>query len=165
MLRFLCLSSCLLVALCGTARAEHFAIDLEVQAKGEKATAHAVTLGPGQKTKSRPILRLKAGERVHAKWVMTNTHPKSSFKDVLVHFFVVKEDKVGQQTVPKLGKTVQAESALTMDFGPGDKTRGELSFVIDGPGPYLLRLETVGAAVGPDTHEHYAAIDLVVEKK
>jgi hypothetical protein len=165
MLRVLCLSSFLLGVLCGAARAEHFAIDLDVQARNEKATAHAVKLGPGQKKNSRPILHLKAGERVHAKWQLTNTHPKSSFKDVLVHFFVVKEDQVGQQTVPKLGKTVQAESALTMDFRPGDKTRGELSFVIDGPGAYLLRLETVGAAIAPETHEHYAAMDLVVEKK
>ncbi len=97
------------------------------------------------------------------KWVLTNRHPKNSFKDVIVHFFVVKEDEVGQRVVPKLGKNVQAESALTMDFHPGDKTRGELSFTIDQPGAYLLRLETVGAAVEPDAHEHYAAIDLVVE--
>jgi hypothetical protein len=163
MARVLCLSSILFGTVCSAARADHFAIDLDVQAAGKKAAAHAQAQGSGQKAKSRPVLHLQAGQRVAVKWLLTNTHTKATFKDVIVHFFVVREEHVGQQTVPKLGKTVQAESALTMDFRPGDKTRGEVSFVIDVPGAYLLRLETVGAAVEPETHEHYSAIDLVVE--
>lgn len=164
MSRRVCHSLFLLGAFCGAAQAHHFAIDLNAHADSQKVAAHAETVAPGQKARPRPILHLKAGQRVDVKWVLTNTDAKNSFKDVLVHFFVVKEEKVGQQVVPKLDKTVQTESALTMDFRPGDKARGDLSFTIDSPGAYLLRLETVGAAIKPDAHEHYAAIDLIVEE-
>jgi hypothetical protein len=58
---------------------------------------------------------------------------------------------------------VAAESALTMDFNPKDATRGELSFTLERPGFYLLRLETIGAAVGADGQEYFAALDLEVE--
>ena len=54
--------------------------------------------------------------------------------------------QLGQRNVPKLNMGVAAESALTMDFAPKDATRGALSFTIERPGFYLLRLETRGAA-------------------
>jgi len=39
-----------------------------------------------------------------------------------------------------------------------------LTFTIDTPGVYLVRLETIGAAGrDPDAHEHFAALDVVVE--
>jgi hypothetical protein len=100
---------------------------------------------------------------VKVKWVLTNSHAKDSFKDVVVHFFAVKEDEAGQKVVPQLGKSVTVESASTVDFRPGDKTRAELTFTIDTPGAYLLRLETIGAAIDPGGHEHYAALDVVVQ--
>ncbi len=53
------------------------------------------------------------------------------------------------------------QTALTMDFKPKDKTEGELSLQVDKPGTYLLRLETKGAAVGPDDHEHFATLDVI----
>jgi len=149
--------------LSGAARAHHFAIDLEARAAGQSQTAHGEMLAVGIKTKPRAVLHLKAGERVKVKWTLTNSHAKDSFKNVLVHFFVVKEDQAGQQVVPKLGRGVVVESALTMDFGPGDKSGGDLSFTIDAPGAYLLRLETIGTAVEPEAHEHFAALDLVVD--
>ena len=64
--------------------------------------------------------------------------------------------------MPKLDKGVIAESALSMDFGPKDKSEGELSFTIDKPGCYLLRLETIGATAGPAGHEDFAALDVEV---
>jgi hypothetical protein len=72
-------------------------------------------------------------------------------------------DKVGQTTVPKLNRGVAAESALTMDFRPKESTHGELTFRIDTPGVYLVRVETIGAAVGLEGHEHFATLDVVVE--
>ena len=56
-----------------------------------------------------------------------------------------------------------AETALTMDFQPKDQTKGELTFTLDQPGLYLLHLETIGAAVGAEGHEHFAALDLSVQ--
>ena len=49
-----------------------------------------------------------------------------------------------------------------MDFGPKDKNEGELSFIIDDPGCYLLRLETIGATAGRAGHENFAALDVKV---
>jgi hypothetical protein len=163
MLRAALLSLFLGGAICAGAKAHHFAIDLKARASKESRTAQAEMLAPGVKAKPRAVLHVKAGQRVAVQWTLTNTDRAATYKEVLVHFFVVKEDQVGQQLVPKLLKGVVAESALTMDFRPGDRNRGELSFVIDQPGDYLLRLETIGAAVGADGHEHYAALDVVVK--
>jgi hypothetical protein len=145
-----------------TARADHFAIDLEVKAAKVSKTARTDTVAVGVKPKPRGILEAQAGKTIEAKWTITSTAGKDTAKDVLVHFFVVKIDKAGQQTVPKLDKDVPAESALTMDFKPKDKAEGELSFTIDKPGTYLIRLETIGSA-GKDGHEHFAALDLVIK--
>jgi hypothetical protein len=150
-------------AVCGAAWAHHFAIDLETAGMKERRNVHAEVVAPGVKAKTRSVLHVKVGERVVVKWTMTNSDTKASFKNVLVHFFVVKEDEAGQLLVPKLLKDVALESALTMDFGPGEKTRGELSFTLDNAGAYLVRLETIGAAAGSEGHEHYAALDVVAE--
>jgi hypothetical protein len=141
-------------------QADHFAIDLEVQSAKVTKTAHAVVLDVNAKP-ARDVLMVKTGDAITVKWGLGNTDPKVAAKDVLVHFFVVKEEKTGQATVPKLTKDVAAESALTMDFQPQDKAEGAVTFAIDKPGAYLVRLETKGAA-GKDGHEQFAAIDLLV---
>jgi hypothetical protein len=145
------------------ARADHFAIDLTVTADKHAKTAHAETAGLGVTAKPRAILELPAGKPIVATWSFTCTDKKESFKDVVIHFFVVKEEKAGQAAVPKLDQGVVAENAMTMDFKPKDKARGGLNFQIDKPGTYLLRVETLGASVGTEGHEHFAALDLVVK--
>jgi hypothetical protein len=143
-------------------RADEFAIDLEARADKASKAAHAEKVALGTTPKQRPVLEARAGQRVTVKWTLRSTDPKTTYKDVTVHFFAVKEEKAGQQTVPRLDKDVAVETALSMDFKPKDATDGELSFTIDKPGSYLLRLETIGAAVGVEGHEHFAALDLVV---
>jgi hypothetical protein len=150
-------------ASCAAAQAHHFAIGLEARAGEARRAARAEMLAPGVKTKGRPVLRIKAGQRVMVQWTLTNRDGKATYKDVLVHCFVVREDQVGQQQVPKLTEGVVVESALTMDFRPGDRSRGQFSCTIDQPGAYLLRLETIGAADGVEGHEHYAALDVAAE--
>jgi hypothetical protein len=145
------------------ARAHHFAIDLDVSSGKEKKTAHAEELGLGSKPKARAVVAIKAGATVKVKWKLSNIDAKATYKDVTVHFFVVKEQMLGQAFVPKLlPKDMVAESALTMDFKPKDKNEGELTFTIASAGSYMLRLETIDAAVGKDGHEHFAALDLEV---
>jgi hypothetical protein len=144
------------------ARADHFAIDLEAQSPRVTKTAHGEAFALGVKPKPRAVLEAKAGDRLAVKWTLTSTAAKGTVKDVVVHFFVVKEEQAGQQALPKLDKDVWVETALSMDFNPKDKNRGELAFTIDKPGAYLLRLETIGAAVGIEGHEHFAALDLVI---
>ncbi len=145
------------------ARADHLAIDLTARSGKASQTAHAEKVALGVKTKPRGVLEVKAGTPVSVKWTMRNQDAKVTLPNVLVHSFVVKEEKAGQLTVPKLDRNVIAETALTMDFRPSDKNEGELQFTIDKPGVYLLRLETIGAAVGAEGHEHFAALDLVVK--
>jgi len=147
----------------GAARAgDSFAIDLEVRTAKANKTAHVQATGLGTKPKEREVLEIKAGERITVKWKLSNIDPKVQYKDVTVHFFAVKEEKAGQQTVPKLTKDVAAESALSMDFAPKDKSEGEMSFTIDKAGCYLFRLETIGAAMGLDGREYFAALDVQV---
>lgn len=143
--------------------AHHITIDLKAQAGKETKSASAETAAPGVKPKLRGVLHARVKAPITVRWTLTNADPKTTYKDVIVHFFAVKVEKVGQTTVPKLTRGVAAESALTMDFRPKDAARGELTFRIDAPGIYLVRVETIGAAVGRDGHEHFATVDVVVE--
>jgi hypothetical protein len=147
------------VAVC----ADHFTIDLEVKAGKAKKLVHAERLEPGQKPKTRAVFEVPVAKEIRVQWTLSCTAPQGTFKDVIVHFFVVQEDKIGQPTTPKLNKEVAAESALTMDFTPGEKAKGEMKLEIARPGAYLLRLETIGAGKGNQSHEHFAALDLLVK--
>src|SRR5215472_13093050 len=102
------------------AQAHPFAIDLKVRAGKASQTAHAQTAALGVNPKERGTLTVKAGASLTVTWTMRNTATTATVKNVLVHFFVVKEPKAGQATVPKLNKDVVLESALTLDFKPGD---------------------------------------------
>jgi hypothetical protein len=146
-------------------RADHFTVELKAQAGKLSLTAETATASLGAIAKKRGVLQVKAGQRISVRWTMKNKDPKESLKNVLVHFFAVREQELGQKTTPKLNKDVSAETALTMDFNPNDKAEGELSFTIDQAGPYLLRVETIGAAVGAEGHEHFAALELLVQEK
>jgi hypothetical protein len=142
--------------------ADHFAIDLEARTAKASRTAHAEAIGRGSNPKTRGVLELKAGDRVTFKWKVTNIDPKDVCKDVVVHCFLVKEEAVGQQAVPKMDRGVVAENAMTRDFKPKDKAEGELTITIENAGCYLLRVETIGAAKGLEDHEYFAALDLDV---
>jgi len=142
-------------------RAESFTIDLEAEAAKQTRKARAESVAAGGERQPRAILTAKAGIPITVKWTLKNTDPAATVNDVTVHFVAVKIDKPDQQTVPKLTKDVVAESALTMDFKPGDKSEGEVTFSVSKPGCYLLRVETKGAA-GKNGQEPFAALDVVI---
>jgi hypothetical protein len=144
----------------GPARADHFTIDLEVSAPKANRTVHAETLGLGIKPKPRAVLEIQAGDKITIKWILAST-AKDVVKDVQIQFYAVKIPRPGDPPPPPRDKDAILQTALTMDFKPKDKTEGELSLQVDKPGTYLLRLETKGAAVGPDDHEHFATLDLI----
>jgi hypothetical protein len=147
----------------GTARADHFTIELKIETASGSKAVKGKTLAPGAKPKVREVFAAKAGQKFTVRWTLTNVSAKMPAKDVLVHFFVVKEEKAGQVEVPKLIKDVVAESAVTVDFAPKDRAKGELTFTIEQAGAYLVRLETIGAgAPGADEHEHFAALDVTI---
>ncbi len=155
------LAMCLGVLCPAPLRADDFAIDLEASAGKKTKTAHAEAPAAGTKPQPRATLTASVDAPITVKWSLGNKAAKATRKDVLVHFFAVKIARPGQQEVPKLTGNVLAESALTMDFKPGDRTEGEITFAVTKPGCYLLRVETRGAAL-KEGHEPFAALDLVV---
>ena len=141
---------------------DSFAIDMAVEVAGARKHAEAEQVALGALPKPRVVLEARTGEPITARWTLRSTDSSATMRDVLVHFFVVQEESAGQRAVPDLDKNVAVESALTMDFKPRDKTQGDLSFVVDKPGAYLLRLETIGAVAGSDGRDCFAALDLVI---
>lgn len=150
-----------LTAFSNSARADHFAIELEVKDPKASHTAKTETAGLGVKPKPRAVLEVQAGDQVTVKWTLTSTASKDTIKDVLIHFYAVRISKAGDPPPPKLDKDVLLETASTMDFKPKDKSQGELTLKPEKPGVYLLRLETIGASAGTNDHEHFATLDLV----
>ena len=144
------------------AAAEPFAIDLEVHCGKASKTAHAESAAAGAKPNERPLLEVKAGDKITVHWKLSGVDAKAKIEDVTVHFVAVKEEEANQPAPPKLVKGVVAESALIMDVGPKDKNESELSFTIDKPGYYLFRVETLDAAVGGANHDDFAALDVKV---
>jgi hypothetical protein len=146
-----------------SAQSDDFAIDLTVQAGKTTKTMHASGKDLKFQPPQRAVIQAKAGDRIGVNWTVRNNDANATLKDVLVHLFVVREQTLGQSTVPKLDKDVAAETAMTMDFKPKDKASGTVAVALARPGFYLLRLETIGAANGPSGREYFAAVDLDVK--
>jgi hypothetical protein len=143
--------------------ADPLVISLEAKAGKTGKAVRGTGAAQGGKPRARAVLDVKAGGRVTVTWTLRNADPKATFKDVLVHFFAVREKEIGQAAVPRLDQGVVVESALTVDLNPKDRTQGEINFVVEKPGFYLLCLETIGAAVVRGAPEYSAALDLRVK--
>ncbi len=152
----------LIAAVSGSAHADDLKFVAKVEANGATKTCDNDISAVGIKPKGRGVFELPLEKPVTLQWNVTNTGDKL-LKDVVIHFFVVKEEKVGQSAVPKLDRDVTVEGALTMDFKPKSKQSGEITFRIEARGSYLLRVESIGAASGIDGHEDFTALDLVVK--
>jgi hypothetical protein len=142
------------------ARAEHAKIQLHVTSPRGEQTAFMDQTPPPAGKNPRPVLKAKAGDAITYEWVFTNVYPHKTLENVVVHFFVAREAKVAQKDLPDLSGDVALEAAFDMDFKPGSKAgqRGRLK--IDQPGVYLIRVESRQTQ---SDHEHFAAIDLVIE--
>lgn len=149
-----------LAATAVTARAEHAKITLDVTAGSNKETAFVDQTPPESGKNPRPVLKAKAGEPIRIQWVFTNVYPHKTLENVVCHFFVARQQKVGQKELPDLGGDVVLETAFDMDFKPGGKAGARTTVHIDKPGVYLVRVES--RQTNSD-HEHFAAIDLVIE--
>jgi hypothetical protein len=143
--------------------AEHAKISLDVSVKGETTTANVDQTPPEHGKNPRPVVKVKAGEPIKIQYMLTNVYPHKTLENVVVHFYVARQDKVGQKPTPDLGveANVVMESAFEMDFKPGAKAGSRNTLKIDKPGVYLIRVESKQTQTD---HEHFAAIDLVVEE-
>ena len=145
----------------GRARAEHAKVTLEVASPAGKESAFVDQTPPASGKNPRPVLKAKAGDPIKVQWVLTNVYPTKTLENVVVHFFIVRQGKPGQKEIPELeGDALVVESAFEMDFKPGAKAGQKQGLRIDAPGAYLVRVET--RQTGSD-HEHFSAIDLVIE--
>ena len=90
----------------------------------------------------RPVLKAKAGEPIKVQWIFTNVYPHKTLENVVVHFFIARQEKVGQKELPDLRGDVVLETAFDMDFKPGRQGGGRNTVRIDAPGVYLVRVES-----------------------
>jgi hypothetical protein len=156
-------SSVLLLALAlapARAQAEHAKVELTVVAPNAQQTAYVDQTPPEWGKNPRPVLKVKVGEPIKIQWMFTNVYPHKTLENVVVHFFVAREAKVGQKELPVLNDDVLLEAAFDMDFKPGSKAGQRNTLRIDAPGAYLIRAESRNTQ---SDHEHFAAIDLLVE--
>ena len=154
---------CLVAANPGPSLVEHAKISLDVSSSGEQVTATVDQTPPEHGKNPRPVLKVKAGKPIKIQWMFTNTYPHKTLENVVVHFYIAKEEKAGQPSTPDLSveSNVVFESAIEMDFKPGAKAGARNTLKIDNPGAYLVRIES--RQTNSD-HEHFAAVDLVVEE-
>ncbi len=144
----------LLVSSVCSVSAEDFTLRLQARCGRQQQTATGAT--------PRPLLAAKAGLPIRVQWFAQNGDKPGVIHDVTLHCFMTREQAAGQAEAPKPGPDAVYESALTMDFKP--KAHSSADFVVQSPGPgiYVLRIETLGAAK-EHGHEHSAAMDVKIE--
>lgn len=140
--------------------AEHAKIELVAVASGGQETAFMDQTPPPSGKNPRPVLEAKVGEPIRLRYMLINTYPNKTLKDVVVHFYVAPIDRAGQEELPALKEeTLILETAHDLDLRPGGRTGGRATVRIGEAGTYLVRVESTNTA---SDHEHFAAIDLVV---
>jgi hypothetical protein len=160
------LALCCLVVWPLLASAEHASISLRVlpatQEPGiqDQATATADEEPPVGGVIPRSLLKVKAGEPLILQFILTNVYPHGVRKGVIVRYYVVREDKIGQKTVPDWKKGTVTQGQFTMNFKPKCRVGARVAFTVKDPGVYLLRVETANTQ---SDHEHFSAIDLQVD--
>lgn len=150
-----------LLLLSASARAEHFKIELTVKSAQDEPTAHSDTDPPPEGSNPRPICHAKRGEDLILQFFFTSNFPHETLKNVIVHYYIAPEKEAGKKAMAEPGKPSVLEGDFTMDFKPVTGRVGLRQRIhIDQPGAYLVRVESRHS---DSDHEHFAAIDLVVE--
>ncbi len=158
-----------LTFLATTVRAEHASITLRViridpetgKEKDEAGTTLMVQEPPGENVDQRPQFKAKAGEPLALQFILTNTYPHGEKPAVRIRYFVIRETKLKQKTVPDLDDGVVTEGRFTLNYKPKCRVGARQLFTIKEPGSYLLRVQTENT---DSDHEHFSAIDILVEK-
>jgi hypothetical protein len=150
-----------------TASAEHAAIKLRVfrvDAESGKATNEATAAAdeepPAGGINPRPSFKVKANDALVLQFILTNAYPHGELKDVTVRYFVARVDKAGQKKLPNLTKGTITQGRFNLNIKPKARVGARVAFTITEPGVYLLRVDTQNTK---SDHEHFSAIDLVVE--
>ena len=159
----LALAACAPALLLGRARAEHFDVALRVRAGDTQGQAFMDTTPPLGGINTRPIVKAKPGQEISVSWMMKSDYPHGTMKNVTVHFFVVREDKIGQKPVPDPStRAGVVDNSFTMDFAPAAAATGSIRFTIADPGSYLVRVQSENTHQ-EHGHEHFSAVDLLIQ--
>lgn len=154
------LFTCLLL-FAAAARAEHFNIELTVKSTQDQPTAHADTDPPPQGSNPRPVCHARAGEPLTLQFFFASNFPHAPIKDVRVCYYIAPIKQAGKRAMPAPGSARLLEGTFDMDFKPDTGKVGlRQKFHIDKPGVYLVRVESQHS---DSDHEHFAALELVVE--
>ncbi len=147
-------------------RAEHARINLrvghlnpETGQMSDDTHAAADTEPPLGGLNPRPVAQARVNEPLVVEFFLDNTYPHGEKKDVTVRYAVVREEKVGQKTLPDLSAGV-VSGKFTLNFKPKCRVGARVAFTIKEPGVYLIRVDTVNTQ---SDHEHFSAIDLKVK--
>jgi len=147
--------------LASSAWAEHFDFDVTVTSAKDKARSSADTYPPPQGRNPRPVCHAKVGEPLVFQFFMSSNFPHDAIKGVTVRYFIVPIPKVGSPEVPKPGDDALLSGNFIMDFKPDTGKVGlRQVFHADKPGIYLVRVQSENS---DSDHEHFSALDLVVE--
>ena len=150
-----------LLFMCSAARAEHFEIELTVKSGQDAPTAHSDTDPPPQGSNPRPICHARRGEDLTLQFFFTSNFPHAPIENVTVYYYIAPEKEAGKKNMADRSRPRLLEGTFTMDFKPVTGKVGlRQRLHIDQPGAYLVRVESQHT---DSDHEHFAAIDLVVE--
>jgi hypothetical protein len=149
------------------ANAEHASINLRVlriDADSGKTTDEAKAAAdeepPAGGVNPRPVFKAKINEPLVLQFILTNAYPHGELKDVSVRYFVVRQDKVGQKKLPDLEKGMITQGRFVLNLKAKGKVGARVGFTIREAGVYLLRVQTANTK---SDHEHFSALDLLVE--
>jgi hypothetical protein len=141
--------------------AEHFEIELTLATARDKARSTADTSPPPQGRHPRPVLHARKGEPLVLQFFMSSNFPHDAIKGVTVRYFIVPERKAGQDDVPPINDGAVLDGHFLMDFKPDTGKVGlRQQLRVDKPGSYLVRVQSENS---DSDHEHFSALDLVVE--
>jgi len=141
--------------------AEHFDFDVTVTSAKDKARSSTDTYPPPQGRNPRPVCHAKMGEPLVFQFFMSSNFPHDAIKGVTVRYFIVPIPKVGSPDVPNSGDDALVSGHFIMDFKPDTGKVGlRQVFHAAKPGVYLVRVQSENS---DSDHEHFSALDLVVE--
>jgi hypothetical protein len=153
--------SVLVVAMTAPAAwAEHATIKLQVTGSDGRQESFADQEPPPGGLKRRPRMTVKHGEPLVFEFLLTNSYPHKQIDGVTVRYFVVRTGVFGIKELPDLKTAAVTQGSVGMNFKPKCRVGARFNVRIDGPGIYLVRVDTQNTE---SDHEHFSAIDLEVK--
>ena len=105
-------------------RAEHAKINLEVVDRDAKMWSAFVDQTPPDWGKNpRPVIKARVNEPIRIQYLLTNVYPHKTLENVVVHFFIARQNKVGQKELPDLKGDVVHGDGLRHGFQAREQGR------------------------------------------